>query len=139
MKLAVSSAMRAQRGDELLDAITQLMEVLCRGQAPQEVAPWLCGGRLVPVGAKVRPIVVSDVLARLCSKAMLSLQLDTATHDRVFKGIQGGVGESGAIERTVHMLREELRSHADQVDLAILQVDFRNGFNSVFRAPIMES
>ncbi|MEZ0274854.1 MAG: reverse transcriptase domain-containing protein [Roseimicrobium sp.] len=138
LKLAVSAAMRAHRDEELLDSIVQLMQVLCKGQAPQEVAPWLCGGRLIPVGAKVRPIIVSDVLARLCSKAMLSLELDTVTHDRVFKGIQGGVGEPGAVERTVHMLRQEMQSRADQVDHAILQVDFRNGFNSVHRAPIME-
>ena len=138
LRYAVSTAMRAQRGEELLDSMVRLLQILGKGQAPPEIAPWLCGGRLIPVGAKVRPIIVSDVLARLCSKAILSLGLDSTTHDRVFKGIQGGVGEKGAIERTVHMLRQEMQSRADQVDFAILQVDFRNGFNSVHRAPIME-
>ncbi|MEZ0276822.1 MAG: reverse transcriptase domain-containing protein [Roseimicrobium sp.] len=137
LKLALSAALRAQKESDLLDSIMQLMSVLCCALAPQEVAPWLCGGRLVPVGAKVRPIVVSDTLARLCSKAMLGLQLDTTTHEHVFKGVQGGVGESGAIERTIHRLRKELQSHS-QHDYAILQIDFRNGFNSVFRGPIME-
>jgi hypothetical protein len=138
LKLGLNAAIRAKKEDEFLECLVQLMMVLCQGQAPEEIAPWLCGGRLVPVGTKVRPIVVSDILARLCSKAMLSLQLDTALHNDIFKGIQGGVGEPGAIERTIHALRKEMTAQSNQLDYGVLQIDFRNGFNSVFRAPIME-
>jgi hypothetical protein len=138
LKLGFNAALRANKGDEFLECLTQLMMVLCQGQAPQEIAPWLCGGRLVPVGTKVRPIVVSDILARLCSKAMLSLELDSTLHNEIFKGIQGGVGEPGAIERTIHALRKEMAAQSNQLDYGVLQIDFRNGFNSVFRAPIME-
>ena len=36
--------------------------LMANGLAPNEVATWIIGGRLIPVGAqKVRPIVVVDV------------------------------------------------------------------------------
>ena len=69
---------------------------------------------------------------------MLSVDLDNETHDRLFKGIDGGVGEPGAIERTSFELKQDLQKHKQQVDHAILQVDFRNGFNSVVRGPVMD-
>ncbi|MEZ0277170.1 MAG: reverse transcriptase domain-containing protein, partial [Roseimicrobium sp.] len=138
LKLGLAAAVRAGQDEDFLRELGRLVQILCTGLAPQDVAPWLCGGRLTPVGAKVRPIVVSDTLARLCSKVMLSVDLDNETHDRLFKGIQGGVGEPGAIERTAFELKQDLQKHKQQVDHAILQVDFRNGFNSVVRGPVMD-
>ncbi len=106
------------------------------GEAPSDVAPWLIGGRLVPVGAKVRPIVVSDFLGRLSSKVALS----AVSHlfPALFHGLQGGVGESCALDRTIHMVREDLANHVQKLDWCVLAVDFRNGFNEANRHSVLE-
>jgi hypothetical protein len=118
----------------LLMHLTKLVGLLANGDAPVEVASWLVGGRLVPIGAKVRPVVVSDTLARLVSKVVRSTQAHL--FPEIFCGLQGGVGEHCAIDRTIHFLRENLAQYSDKLDHAVLTVDFRNGFNEVSRASV---
>ncbi len=121
---------------QLGTSVAEMMQLLINGLVPPSVAPWIVGGRLVPIGAKVRPIVVSDVLGRLTSKiAIASVQASVSV---MFKGIQGGVGEPCAIERTVHLLKTDLENHRDHLDWAILSTDFRNGFNLASRKHIAE-
>jgi hypothetical protein len=123
-------------GIPIVEPLSQLVEVLVNGEAPSEVAPWIIGGRLVPIGEKARPIVVSDVLGRLTSKIALSLQSNL--FPEIFRGLQGGVGESCAADRTIHMLFEDLASHSQKLDWGVLAVDFRNGFNEANRLTIAD-
>ncbi len=125
-----------KNGIDLAKELSATVQLLINGLAPATVAPWIVGGRLVPVGAKIRPIVVSDVLGRLTSKAAISVA-SPKLHE-VFKGFQGGVGESNARERTIHLLDQDMRKHWDRHDWAVLSTDFRNGFNVASRAHIAE-
>lgn len=96
-------------------------------EAPREVAVWIIGGRLISIGEKARPVVVSDVLGRLTSK--LALFSQSGLFPDIFRGLQGGVGESCAADRTIHMLFEDLASYSQKLDWGVLIVDVRNGFN----------
>jgi hypothetical protein len=133
---SLESALRYASAYEipLMEYLSKIVELLANGEAPVEVAPWLVGGRLVPIGVKVRPVVVSDTLARLVSKVVRASQADLFPN--IFCGLQGGVGESNAIDRTIHLLREDLAIHSQKLDHAVLTVDFRNGFNEVSRASV---
>ena len=131
---SLSSAVRycEEFGIPLMDALAQMVETLVNGKAPAEVAAWMVGGRLIPIGVKVRPVVVSDVLGRLASKIVRQSQSDLFPD--IFRGIQGGVGEASGIDRTIHLLREDLAHHSEKLDWGILIIDFRNGFNEASRA-----
>jgi hypothetical protein len=133
---SLASASRYASVHELpvMEHLSKIVETLANGEAPAEVASWLVGGRLVPIGVKVRPVVVSDTLARLVSKAVRSTQAHL--FPEIFCGLQGGVGETCAIDRTIHLLRENLALHSEKLDHAVLSVDFRNGFNEVSRASV---
>ncbi len=134
----VSTAERYSQplGVPILEPLAKVIEILANGEAPQEVAPWIIGGRLVPVGAKVRPIVVSDFLGRLSSKVALSEE--SHLFPALFHGLQGGVGESCASDRTIHLLREDLEKHSHTLDWCVLVVDFRNGFNEANRHTVLD-
>jgi hypothetical protein len=60
----VSSGIRYSHDSspKLVAALAEVVRILINGLAPKSVAPWIVGGRLIPVREKVRPIVVSDVL-----------------------------------------------------------------------------
>ncbi len=123
-------------GIPILEPLSVLVESLVNGEAPREVAPWIIGGRLIPIGEKARPVVVSEVLGRLTSKLALSSQ--SGLFPDIFRGLQGGVGESCAADRTIHMLFEDLASHSQKLDWGVLVVDFRNGFNEANRMTIAD-
>ena len=135
----ITSALRfaqALQQQDLIAHLTAVVKLLINGRVPRSVAAWLVGGRLVPVGVdKLRPIVVSDTLARLTSK----FGLTTVQHllPGIFQGRQGGVGEPGARESTVLQLEGSILQH-DRQDWGVLSTDFRNGFNTANRRCIAE-
>lgn len=116
-------------------ALGNVIHLLVNGLAPKAVSSWLVGGRLVPIGAKARPIVVSDVLARLASK----VALDAVRHKLpdIFGDLQGGVGEANARERTAHAMAADIQEHRQQ-EWGVLMIDFKNGFNMASRAHIAQ-
>ena len=67
-------------GTRALRALSELVNLLAAGRAPEQVAPYLCGAILIPVKKKsggLRPIALGEVLCCLTFKCFSrALQLD---------------------------------------------------------------
>ena len=93
----------ASCGKRTLRAITATVNLLAVGQAPPEIASYLCGTTLLVVKKKnsvLRPIAVGEVLRRLTSKC-LSRAVQSDAFD-VLTPLQVGVGVKAGCEAIVH-------------------------------------
>ena len=117
----------ANRTDKAGAALTRLVNIMARGEVPEEVAPYLCGARLHGALKKdggLRPIAVGNLLRRLTSKLVASdLAAKASAH---LAPHQLGVGVRGGCEAIFHTVKKALEEDPDQW---ILQADFKNAFN----------
>jgi hypothetical protein len=133
--LQVASRCKSKEFDinKLLGIVSSLM---ANGRAPSEVAAWIIGGRLIPVGAqKVRPIVVVDVLGRLTGKIMAAPVIKAS--QSLFP-TQGGIGEKNAVERTAHMTQAAI-AKSMRTDLGVMTIDKQNGYGEIDRGAALWS
>ena len=125
----------ASCGTRALRAITATVNLLAAGEAPPEIASYLCGATLLAVKKKnggLRPIAVGEVLRRLTSKC-LSRAVQSDAFD-VLTPLQVGVGVKAGCEAVVHSVAHILeRGDLPVRSRWILLVDFSNAFNSVSR------
>ena len=131
-------ALNTAHGDEVAAHLTQVVQILLRGQAPPELAAHFAGGTLYaqPKGADdVRPIAVGEALRRLASKCLCAALREEA--QRYLAPIQVGVGVSLGAEAAVHTARHWAHRHAGHANKCFLTVDFTNAFNSVDRASLL--
>ena len=106
------------------------------GRAPAKISKWVAGANLFALKKKddsVRPVAAGDVTRRLVSKLCCLHCKEQASE--LLQPFQYGVGIKGGAEAVVHCSRALL---AQNPELASLQLDFRNAFNEVERAPILE-
>ena len=122
----------------LLAAVTTLVNLLIEGNVPEEIRPYLFGGRLVALlkkGGGVRPIVVGLTLrlltSKLVSKHAASLLAPTLSP------LQVGVGVSRGVEAVVHATRAFVQS-LGPTDV-LVKLDFTNAFNCVRRDAVLEA
>ena len=81
------------RGTSVLQAITDVINLLSSGCVPPEVIPHLCGANLLAVRKKsggLRPIAVGEVLRRLTSKCIS--RVVNATARIALSPLQVGIG-----------------------------------------------
>ncbi|CAE7221869.1 STRN3, partial [Symbiodinium pilosum] len=100
--------------DEVLANLTQVLQLLVRGQALLELAPHLAGASLhaVPKAADdVRPIAVGECLRRLASKCLCAAFKDAARE--VLAPLQLGVAVPYGAEAAVHTARQWLAPYAE--------------------------
>ena len=119
--------------------LTQICNVLVKGEAPTSIAPWLSGAPLFPLKKKdggVRPIAVGEVLRRLVSRACCAAIRTKADAHFLPLG-QVGVGVRGGAEAAVQAVRLALNQRDEPEDFVVLKVDFENAFNSGSRAAIL--
>jgi hypothetical protein len=95
-------------------------------------------------GVGLRPVAVGSTLFRLISKiALKSVSFDASLHLRVAG--QLGVGVPGGCEAIIHAVNE-YQNHRTQLPFdiknsnptAVLKIDFKNAFNLVSRAAIID-
>ena len=124
--------------DELLRHVTDLVNILARGQAPLEAQSWLCGASLVALpkpGGDLRPIAVGETWRRLTSKVLAT---GTAGEMRGFlEPVQVGVGTRGGAEATVHVARQWLHRNREAPNKVFLTMDLENAFNSLDRSAFL--
>ena len=116
--------------------LTQIVNLLAAGRAPEEVAPWLGGAPLYPLkkkGGGVRPIAVGEVLRRLVSKCFCG-SVQAKAQARFLEMGQVGVGVKGGVEAALLAVKEA-RKDGRKVGL---KVDVENAFNSISREAILE-
>ena len=98
----------------------------------------LASAGLIPLGKKdggVRPIAVGETFRRLAGKILVSRYQPALSSQ--FQPSQLGVGFKGGSEVIIHRIRDWLASAG--ADEALLQIDFRNAFNSLSRAKMLPS
>ena len=126
------------RGPMALQAITAVVNLLCKGQVPPEVAPHLCGATLVAAykkGGGLRPIAVGEVLRRLTSKC-LSWAVRAAASSYLVP-LQLGVGVKAGCEAIVHAVRSVIQDpDIPPESRSCLLLDFQNAFNNIGRQHI---
>ena len=122
-------------GARALQAITQTINHLASGGAPEEVAPYLCGAILLPIKKKsggLRPIAVGEVLRRLTSKCLSWAVLPDAID--ILAPLQVGVGVKAGCEAVIHSVAHILeKQDLPSLSRWTLLVDFSNAFNCVSR------
>lgn len=126
-------------GEVALSALTNLVNLLMRGDAPAAVAESLAGARLIalpkPKGG-LRPVAIGESFRRLaakcaCARAKAKVVAILAPH-------QLGVGVTGGGEAMVHILRQWVDRMGDSVDSVLLSLDMENAFNLVERDVFLE-
>ena len=121
----------ANRTDKAGAALARLVNLMVRGEVPEEVASFLCGARLHAALKKdggLRPIAVGNLTRRLASKLVASELAGRASS--YLSPHQLGVGTRGGCEAIVHSARQALR---EDPTCSLLQSDFINTFNQVNR------
>jgi hypothetical protein len=81
---------------------------------------------------KLRPIAISEIFVKILSSLFLS-RIDT---QKLLPDLQYGIKKKGGIEEVIHSTNHILNTDPKTVTLAI---DFKNAFNSLSRAKIIEA
>ena len=119
-------------------AFTDVINVLAAGQAPVEVAPYLCGAPLYALKKKcggIRPIAVGETLRRWTAKCLCSVITPKVVGQ--LKPLQLGTGVRGGCEAITQAINCILEQDTD-TPYAILCVDLQNAFNSVSRDEVLK-
>ena len=121
---------------QLLQSLANLCSAFAWGRLPPEANAMLASARLIPLGKKdggIRPIAVGETVRRLAGKLLVSRYQSTLSLQ--FHPSQLGVGFKGGSEVIIHRIRDWLsRAGTDE---ALLQIDFRNAFNSLSREQML--
>jgi Reverse transcriptase (RNA-dependent DNA polymerase) len=124
--------------EALLEAITDLVNVMLEGRIPESVRPVIFGGSLMAnqkKGGGVRPIAVGYVWRRLAGKVACHLIAERSA--TLLSPRQLGFGVRGGAEAAVHATRRYLANL--QPDQVFVKVDFANAFNTIRRDVILEA
>ena len=125
-------------GTALSSALAIFVEKIMSGSLPLEIVSKLGCARLVAIlkdNGSYRPIAVGETLRRLAGKILLSKYGDEMSNH--LAPLQVGVNVPGGLDSVV--LEVEKWVHSDSSSqLPILQLDFRNAFNSIQRSWTLE-
>jgi hypothetical protein len=107
---------------------------MIRGQAHQDVAPWLCGAVLMALPKKdgsARPVAVGETLRRLAAKVLCrSCQGQARTY---LWPLQIGVALPLGAEVGAQVARQWCQRNQTNPDKVFVKLDFANAFNTVNR------
>lgn len=128
-----------ETGNSLIKSLTRLINLMLRGNVPDDVVPFLYGASLTAlnkVNSDVRPIAVGTAYRRIASKIAsrhgISMVKDS------FYPHQYGVGIRKGSELIVHNVRNYLsRKIEANTPFVMLKVDFANAFNTVRRDVVL--
>ena len=138
----IHDALTVPAGDaeeRLSGALTGVVNLLARGEAPRSSAVWIAGAPLYPLRKKdggVRPVAVGEVLRRLVAKCFCA-KLKGRSEKLFVKVGQVGVGVKGGSEAAVLAVREALQKGNGRK--VVLKVDLENAFNSINREKVLEA
>jgi hypothetical protein len=123
--------------EDCLAGLAVMVSDIRNARLGAEAQPYLLASRLVPAPKGVdgvRPIAVGEVLYKLAALHALSPLADTLTE--LLQPIQFGVGVRGGSEAAVLLLQALLVDPS--TPRAGMACDFRNAFNEVDRAVVLE-
>lgn len=122
----------------LVEALTDFVNLLLRGECPPEVRQILFGGNMIALNKNtggLRPIAVGYVWRRLAAKC--ANRYAVARLSSHFAPLQLGIGVPGGCEAAVHAARRFVKGmHRNQV---LVKLDFTNAFNTLRRDVMLGS
>ena len=124
--------------DEVGTHLTEVVQLLARGEGPSELAPHLASATLhaLPKGADdLRPIAVGETLRRLVSKCLCKAVWEAARNHLV--PLQVGVAAPLGAEAAVHTTRQWAQRHAGSATKVVVKLDCQNAFNMVDRGALL--
>ena len=122
----------AEAGPRLLSALTDLVNLILRGEVPAFVLSTFYGATLCALekkGGGVRPIAVGNTFRRLATK--IGARRLSSALGRELQPVQLGVSCKGGCEAAAHAARRYLRDCDHK--RVLLKVDMRNAFNCLRR------
>ncbi len=122
----------------LMEAITDLVNLMLRGECPEFARGALFGCTLVALPKKdagVRPIAIGTVWRRIAGKVACNFVTGRVAARLAPK--QLGVGVSNGLEACIHTTRAFLENRKH--DQLVAKIDFRNAFNCLRRDCLLEA
>jgi hypothetical protein len=122
-------------GNNVISALTGLVNLMLLGNVCQDVTPVLYGANLIALTKKdggVRPIAVGSTLRRLAAK--ICVRLTREKFQNLFEPVQVGFGTRGGCEAAVHAVRTFVQDDQNGI---LLKLDVKNAFNSVNRDTLL--
>ena len=113
---------------QAITSITKLVHLASRCQLHVSIAPVFCSTSLPEIKGSVRPIALGEMLRRLIAKC-IAKQTQTESA-KPFSSKQLGVGVKGGTESIIHSTKFTFEKLQFSQDAGILQIAFKNGFNS---------
>ena len=133
-------ALTQVEGVDVLQALTAVVNILRRGEAPPEIARHLAGASLValpkPTGG-VRPIAVGETLRRLVAKTLVA-EVREKVGKLLLKGKQVGVAVDGGLDAATAVVRDYASRHKG-TDRILVKIDYENAFNTVNRQAFLDA
>ena len=123
-----------------MNSLTKLVTLASRGQLPSFVAPAFCSATLTALNKKktdIRPIAVGEVIRRLVAKCIAKEAAIEVVELFVSKRL--GVAVKGGAKSIVHATKISFERMKRVKREGILQIHFRNAFNSVKRSHLLGS
>ena len=129
------SAKDMTAGITLINVMCSVINILSKGGAPDEIAPYLCGANLFAANKKDgghRPIAVGETIRRWTAKCLVKKGIeDAADHLAPY---QLGVGVKSGCESIIHAASSIYSNEETPVsDKWVLQIDMNNAFNNISR------
>ena len=116
------------------ERIKRFLVDLTKGLLDGTAQGWefLCASRLTPLKKKdggIRPIAVSDLIYRLCTKTIIRKYFKT----EMLAPFQFGVGTKGGVEPIIHLVKMVLRDAFPHDFKFIVKIDGSNSYNAASR------
>ncbi len=128
---------KPQQEHPFTSALTTFLGMLVNNQVPEEFGKVFFSGYLIPFKdldtGKIRPIVMTETLRKVIGKVIMDQSQDTIQD--LFGSSQFGVGTPCGTEKILHRINLQLQS---QPTLDMIQIDFRNAFNTVSREQVLD-
>ena len=134
----LKDAVRSPHGDEALEQLTSICNLLARGDAPKPMAQYLAGASLMALekpGGGLRPIAIGEVLRRLVAKCFCKTY-EKDSHSYLWPR-QIGVASPLGAEVGSQTVRQWLQCNKTSAGKVIFVADFKNAFNSVDRGKFL--
>ena len=136
----LQEALRHASGDQTLRLVSEVYQLMLRGEIPEDMRLWICGSSLMqqrkPTGS-LRPVAEGETLCRLCSK--VAVELMGSSSRSILEPIQVGVRTRAGCESVVHTTRHWTDTFCDDPGRIPVLVDLATAFNCVSRGAVLST
>ena len=136
----LQEALRHSSGDRTLRLISEVVQLMLRGEIPEDIRPWICGASLMALrkpNGPLRPVAVGESLRRLCSK--VAVELMGSSVRSILEPTQVGVQTKAGCEAVTHTTRQWTQTVCDDPDRVLVLLDLSNAFNCVSRGAVLSA